>query len=189
VSTAVTSVDGIWKLGGLARKPTSPDQKDLKYKLTNPLKKALPNGAVRNLIEVVRGTGLRLNLRPDAVRVVLHRSAWRLAPPIVQVNDAAEAALAGELEGNAEIPRQPGIAAADDDRVDERVKLVDEVRGYHRRREVWATDGEVAFARRLEPANLVGIEGAFDARASRTPSCPRPATSRRTRARARVGRA
>ena len=63
--------DGIWKLGGLARKPTSPDQKDLKYKLTNPLKKALPNGAVKNLIEAVRGTGLRLNLRPEAVRLVL----------------------------------------------------------------------------------------------------------------------
>ena len=37
----------------------------------NPLKKALPNGAVKNLIEAVRGTGLRLNLRPEAVRLVL----------------------------------------------------------------------------------------------------------------------
>ncbi|TMQ05373.1 MAG: hypothetical protein E6J90_49105 [Deltaproteobacteria bacterium] len=40
------------------------------------------------------------------------------------MNDATEAALAGELERNAEIPRQPGIAAADDDRVDEHMKLV-----------------------------------------------------------------
>jgi len=79
---------------------------------------------------------------------------------MVQVNDAAEAALAGELERNTEIARQPGIAAADDDRVDEHMKLVDEVRRDHRRREAWATDGEVAFARRLEPANLVGMEAA-----------------------------
>lgn len=62
---------GIWKLGGLAKKPTSPDQRDLKYKLTNPFAKALPNGDAKNLIEAVRGTGLRLNLRPEAVRVVL----------------------------------------------------------------------------------------------------------------------
>src|SRR4051794_22168365 len=74
--------------------------------------------------------------------------------PIVQVNDASEALLAGELEGNAEVRRQPRIAAAEDDRMDERVKLVDEVCGDHRRREARATDGEVAFARRLEPANL-----------------------------------
>src|SRR5262245_51271095 len=81
------------------------------------------------------------------------------------MNGAAEAALAGELEGNAKVPRQPGSAVADNDRVDERVKFVDEVRGHHRRREVRTTDDEVAFARRLEPTNLVGIEGAFDARA------------------------
>jgi hypothetical protein len=43
----------------------------------------------------------------------------------VQVNDAAEAALAGELEWNAQIRRQPGIAASDDDRVDEHMKLID----------------------------------------------------------------
>jgi len=45
------------------------------------------------------------------------------------MDDPAQAPLAGELEGNAHIQRQPGIAAADDDRVDERVKLVDETRG------------------------------------------------------------
>jgi hypothetical protein len=81
------------------------------------------------------------------------------------MNDAAEAALARELERNAQVWRQPGIATSDDDRADERVELVDEVRRDHRRREMWATHGEVAFTRRLEPANLVGIEGAFDARA------------------------
>jgi hypothetical protein len=63
--------DRIWKLGGLARKPTSPDQRDLKYKLTNPFAKALPGGEAKRLIEAVRGTGLRLNLRPDMVRIVL----------------------------------------------------------------------------------------------------------------------
>jgi hypothetical protein len=70
---AVTMADianGIWKLGGLARRPTSPDQKDLKYKLMNPFKKALPNGEAKNLIETVRGTGLRLNLRPEQVRLI-----------------------------------------------------------------------------------------------------------------------
>jgi DNA-binding response OmpR family regulator len=62
---------GIWKLGGLAKKPTSPDQRDLKYKLTNPFTKALPNGEAKTLIQAVRGTGLRLNLPAAAVRVVL----------------------------------------------------------------------------------------------------------------------
>jgi hypothetical protein len=37
------------------------------------------------------------------------------------VNDVAEAPLAGELERNAEILRQPGITAADDDRVSHHV--------------------------------------------------------------------
>lgn len=55
------------------------------------------------------------------------------------MNDVAEAVLTGELERDAEIRRQPGHAAADDDRIDERVELVDEVRGEHGGREVWAT--------------------------------------------------
>jgi DNA-binding response OmpR family regulator len=69
--TMAEVADRIWKLGGLARKPTSPDQRDLKYKLMNPFTKALPGGEAKRLIEAVRGTGLRLNLRPEAVRIVL----------------------------------------------------------------------------------------------------------------------
>lgn len=65
---------GIWKLGGLNRKPTSPDQRDLKYKLTNPFAKALPNGEAKNLVQTVRGSGLRLNLHPQAVRLVLREA-------------------------------------------------------------------------------------------------------------------
>jgi hypothetical protein len=37
----------------------------------------------------------------------------------VQVHDAAEAVLVDELEPHADIRRQPGIATAEDDRVDE----------------------------------------------------------------------
>jgi len=69
--TSLEVADRIWKLGGLAKKPTSPDQRDLKYKRTNPFAKALPNGEAKKLSEAVRGTGLRLNLRLEAVRLVL----------------------------------------------------------------------------------------------------------------------
>lgn len=69
--TMAEVANGIWKLGGLTKKPTSPDQRDLKYKLSNPFTKAVPNGEAKNLIQAVRGTGLRLNLRPEMVRVVL----------------------------------------------------------------------------------------------------------------------
>jgi hypothetical protein len=68
---------GIWKLGGLAKKPTSPDQRDLKYKLTNPFAKALPTGEAKNLVQAVRGTGLRLNLQAEAVRIVLRASGGK----------------------------------------------------------------------------------------------------------------
>lgn len=53
---------------------------------------------------------------------------------MVHVHDAAEAVLDDELEWHADILRQPGIAAAEDDRVDEQVKVVDEFRGDQRRR-------------------------------------------------------
>ena len=84
---------------------------------------------------------------------------------MVHVNDAAETLLADELERNANILRQKRSAPADDERVHERVKLVDEVRGDHRCREVRATDGEIAVARRFELANPLGLERAFDPRA------------------------
>jgi hypothetical protein len=69
--TMAEVADRIWKLGGLARKPTSPDQRDLKYKLMNPFTKAMPGGEAKRLIEAVRGTGLRLNLPREQVRIVL----------------------------------------------------------------------------------------------------------------------
>jgi hypothetical protein len=62
---------GIWELGGLAKRATGPEQRGLEYKLTNPFARALPNGEAKKLIEAVPGTGLRLNLRPEAVWVVL----------------------------------------------------------------------------------------------------------------------
>lgn len=73
--TSLEVADGIWKLGGLAKKRTSPDERDLKYKLTNPFAKALPSGEAKKLIEAVRDTGLRLNLRHEAVRLVLRDSS------------------------------------------------------------------------------------------------------------------
>src|SRR5215470_6059591 len=101
----------------------------------------------------------------DALRVGDAPSRWPSAPPIVHVNDATETLRADELERNANVLRQKRSAAADDGRVDERVKLVDEVRCDHRGSEVRATDGEIAFARRLELANPLGLERAFDPRA------------------------
>jgi DNA-binding response OmpR family regulator len=75
--TMAEVADGIWKLGGLGKKPTSPDQRDLKYKLMNPFTKALPNGEAKKLIEAVRGSGLRLNLQPEVVRLVLRDGGAR----------------------------------------------------------------------------------------------------------------
>lgn len=74
---AVTMTDlaaSISRLGGQKR-GTAPVERDLKYKLTNPFMKALPDGEAKRLIEAVRGTGLRLNLRPEAVRIVLRDGA------------------------------------------------------------------------------------------------------------------
>ena len=64
----------------------------------------------------------------------------------MHVNDRAETLLADELERNANVLWQKSSAAADDERVHERVKLVDQVGGDHRCREVRATDGEIAVA-------------------------------------------
>lgn len=66
--------DGMFKLGGLRKRPTSPDARDLRYKLLQPFKKALDRTSeARNLdhlVESVPGVGLRLNLAGEA-RVVL----------------------------------------------------------------------------------------------------------------------
>jgi helicase len=58
--------DGMFKLGGLRKRPVSPDARDLRYKLLRPFKKVLgkevPDAQLDLLIESVPGVGLRLNL-------------------------------------------------------------------------------------------------------------------------------
>lgn len=65
VMTMAELAEGMFKLGGLGKRPVAPDAKDLRYKLLRPFKKALNGSAVAgeldNLIESVPGVGLRLN--------------------------------------------------------------------------------------------------------------------------------
>lgn len=74
VVTMSELADAMFRLGGLKRRPTAPDSRDLRYKLLKPFKKALNRTseapAVEQLIESVPGVGLRLNLSGEA-RVVL----------------------------------------------------------------------------------------------------------------------
>lgn len=67
--------EGMFKLGGLRKRPTSPDARDLRYKLLRPFKKAMakPDEAaeVDRLIESVSGIGLRLNLAGPAKIIAL----------------------------------------------------------------------------------------------------------------------
>lgn len=72
VLSMVEIADEIFKLGGLERRPTTPDARDLRYKLAQPFKKALGTNeedAVDQLFECVPGVGLRLNLA-GGVKVV-----------------------------------------------------------------------------------------------------------------------
>jgi hypothetical protein len=59
-------------LGGLPRRPTSPDARMLRYRLVRALRSALgnhPNAAkIEGLIETVQGLGLRLNCTAQVVR-------------------------------------------------------------------------------------------------------------------------
>jgi helicase len=74
--TMADLADGMFRLGGLAKRPIAPDAKDLRYKLLRPFKRALKaskNAAeVDRLVESVAGVGLRLNL---------HRSATVIEAP------------------------------------------------------------------------------------------------------------
>src|SRR5262245_9008141 len=82
------------------------------------------------------------------------------------MDDGPDAALAGERERETEVAGQPVVAAAEDDGVDERLKRVDQAFvSEHRSAQVRAADGEVARARRLEAADVVGVDAALDARA------------------------
>jgi hypothetical protein len=65
--------EGMFKLGGLKKRPITPDGRDLRYKLLRPFKKALAKsadaGEIDRLIESVPGVGLRLNV-PGPTQVI-----------------------------------------------------------------------------------------------------------------------
>ncbi len=73
VMTMADLAEGMFKLGGLRKRPVAPDAKDLRYKLLRPFKKAMNGTAAKGeldlLIESVPGVGLRLNLA-GSVQVV-----------------------------------------------------------------------------------------------------------------------
>jgi len=81
-------------------------------------------GADRAVLAVPPFVRCRLTMKQNALKVVLtvdcsfvatdRRDVRDSASPIVQVNDAAEALLADELERNANILRQEGSAPSDD---------------------------------------------------------------------------
>ena len=60
--------EGMHRLGGLKKRPLTPDARDLRYKLLRPFKKALggAEGEFDQLLESVPGVGLRLNLDGEA---------------------------------------------------------------------------------------------------------------------------
>lgn len=76
--TTVSATDlaaRMFDLGGLRKKPLTPDPRDLRYKMLRPIKKAV-DGAVAieeldRLIESVPGVGLRLNIESADARVVV----------------------------------------------------------------------------------------------------------------------
>jgi hypothetical protein len=66
VVTMAEIAEGMFKLGGLRKRPVAPDAKDLRYKLQRPFKRALAGteleADVAQLFETLPGVGLRLNL-------------------------------------------------------------------------------------------------------------------------------
>jgi hypothetical protein len=66
VLTMAEVAEGMFKLGGLRKRPVAPDAKDLRYKLQRPFKRALAGtdleAEVAHLFETMPGLGLRLNL-------------------------------------------------------------------------------------------------------------------------------
>ena len=66
VLTMAEVAEGMFKLGGLRRRPIAPDAKDLRYKLQRPFKRAHAGtdleADVAELFEPLPGLGLRLNL-------------------------------------------------------------------------------------------------------------------------------
>ncbi len=73
------------------------------------------------------------------------------ADSVVEVAAAApEPALIQELKPSAHLFRQCALAAADDDRVEEEVAFVDEIRGDRLAGKLRTTDGEVRYRRLLD---------------------------------------
>lgn len=64
--TMADLAEGMFRLGGLRKRPVAPDARDLRYKLLRPFKKALDGaasvGELERLVESVPGVGLRLNV-------------------------------------------------------------------------------------------------------------------------------
>jgi hypothetical protein len=65
IVTMAEIAEGMFKLGGLRKRPVAPDAKDLRYKTLRPIKKTLNGNCsvheLDRLVETVRG-GLRLNV-------------------------------------------------------------------------------------------------------------------------------
>lgn len=66
VVTMAEVAEGMFKLGGLRKRPVAPDAKDLRYKMQRPFKRALAGtdleAEVAQMFETLPGLGLRLNL-------------------------------------------------------------------------------------------------------------------------------
>ncbi len=71
IVTMAEIAEGMFKLGGLRKRPVAPDAKDLRYKILRPIKKAM-NGTCEvaeldRLVQNVQG-GLRLGIEATAAR-------------------------------------------------------------------------------------------------------------------------
>ena len=70
IVTMAEIADGMFKLGGLRKRPTTPDARDLRYKLQRPFVRAVVGTdleeEIPQMLETVPGVGLRLNLVGNA---------------------------------------------------------------------------------------------------------------------------
>lgn len=71
--TMADLAEGMFRLGALQKRPIAPDPRDLRYKMLRPFKKALGATFARDeldqVVEAIRGVGLRLNL-PGPAEVI-----------------------------------------------------------------------------------------------------------------------
>ncbi len=72
--TMADIADGMFRLGALQKRPIAPDPRDLRYKVLRPFKKALGTTIAADeldqVVEAIRGVGLRLNL-PGLAEVIV----------------------------------------------------------------------------------------------------------------------